>query len=119
MSEHKTLEQTMWKLCPGGYCGVYMPTHVMKKVVKEHSRMTQRIRDILTEHKAELHAHHWTMSELTNPVYIDYTVEGEGVEDRINLFKPTPPERVETVYVLPPNSHEKARDIARELKARS
>lgn len=100
MIDPKQTEETkvMWRLNPGGYCGVFMPRHVMQKLAKLNAKHEESVRATLREHESELLPLSWTL----NPGYAKgrkqvvayYPDDVSSVSRRIDLFKPEQPERV-------------------------
>lgn len=46
----------------GGYCGIVMPEHVMKKLVKLYAKHNDEVKDLLTQHKDEIYPYEWTLA---------------------------------------------------------
>lgn len=91
--------KVMWNFSAGGFCGVFMPRHVMQKLVRLQARHEEQVRAILKEHQSELELSGWTINDEWHGVGCQVTthyVDGVySVEGRIDLFRPQQPERVE------------------------
>jgi len=119
--EDKVIPKRLYEFNAGNYCGVFMPEHVMKKLVKLHSKYNDEVRKILNENKDELYASHWTLAnkkdgeKIVKQVYVKYTKRGDkrDVENRISLFKVAQPEYQPTIYLV--DSYEEANEIAEEV----
>lgn len=89
----------MWNFSAGGYCGVLMPHHVMRKLVRLQARHEEQVRAILKEHQPELEPSAWTLNdnwkEVGCQITTHYADDTYSVERRIDLFRPQQPERVE------------------------
>lgn len=46
----------------GEYCGIVMPEHVMKKLVKLYAKHNDEVKDLLTQHKDEIYPYDWTLA---------------------------------------------------------
>lgn len=46
----------------GGYCGIVMPEHVMKKLVKLYAKHNDEVKDLLTQYKDEIYPYDWTLA---------------------------------------------------------
>jgi hypothetical protein len=121
MTEHKTLPNRMYDLPAGHYCGVIMPEHVMKRIMRAAAKYSNEVKKILNDHKAELHSSQWTGSyrtgsdgKITEHVKIHYVLtDDQEVERRIALFKPGQPTCLNTVYVV--NDYKEAQAVCDEL----
>jgi hypothetical protein len=95
----KKIDKNLFKMDALGHCGVLMPSHVMKKVVKLQDRYIHEIRCLLNEHKDELIPYSWTMAyekdQGGNAVYANYISSNFSVEERIKSFKVEPPVKVD------------------------
>ena len=104
----------------GIYCGLLMPTKVMRKVMKVQSEATRAIRKILYDYIDEIYPTDWTLAnnvdedgKILKQVTIYYTTDDtDAVERRIGLFKPRQPQKVD-VYIVP--TREVAELIAEEV----
>lgn len=126
MKEKYLYDKIMFELNAGGYCGLYMPNHVMKKIIKLQANYENKIKQILNEYKDELYPADWTMEterektgNLGKSVYLKYAIGKENktwdnVESCIKLFKPNQPEKID-LYIVP--NRETATAIAKELLA--
>ena len=94
----------LWKVNPGHCCGFMVPTNVMKKLMKVSAKFEQEVRDILTEHKEDLHTYDWTMyrdSENSKEAEYVYFYDPElelSIDRRIELFRPDQPEPIHALY---------------------
>lgn len=125
MKEQYLYDKEMFELSAGCYCGLYLPTKVMKKVIKVLAEKDNQIKKILNEHKDELKVAHWTgcgiydengkLLEFPSIKYaLEYDGDGwDGVDHRISLFKCQQPKRVDKLYIVPNN--DKAEEIAKEI----
>lgn len=105
----------------GAYCGVFMPTEVMKKLERINAKWAAEIKQLLNEHKNELLVSSWTgfaakdadgkLLDFQTVHYSDPDCEWESVEQRIDLFKPSQPNHVD-VYIC---DRETAESIAKEI----
>lgn len=71
----------------GCYCGVVMPEHVAKKLVKLFAKHNDEVKDLLTQNKEELYAYDWTLAYPNGKqksVY--YNSTHSSVEDRIERY---------------------------------
>jgi hypothetical protein len=128
MREQYLCDKNMYNYSAGGYCGVFMPQHVMKKIAKLAAQYSVDVRKVLNEHKDELLAAEWTLAnqrddngKIKKQVTIHYAREnagglyGDNVENRISLFKPAQPEHLSELYIV--DSYEQAQAIAAEILA--
>ena len=104
----------------GQYCGVLVPTHVMKKFMKISAKWSAEIRQLFNEHKDELLVSDWTgvfPADENGKIVGSETVTYSCPEDfnelqgRIALFVPKPPEHKD-VYIC---KRETAKQIAQEI----
>lgn len=104
----------------GQYCGVLVPSHVMKKFMKLSNKWSIEIQQLLNEHKDELLVSDWTgvfpkddEGKILGSQIVRYSNGNEynTVEQRISLFKPMQPKH-EDVYIC---TREVAETIAQEI----
>lgn len=109
MRENYLYPHTMFEMNAGGYCGVFMPEDVMKKVVKLQALYMKQVQTLLNDNKDKLLVSSWTMAtekdadgKITSSVYVKYSEPipsyWDSVESRIELFKPEQPKKVD-VYL--------------------
>lgn len=112
-----TIEERLYSLQAGQYCGLFMPEHVMKKLMKLANEYEREVRRVLSDNKSSLYPYYWIMatSDDKDAIYIHYVCEDdyETVDDRIKLFKPTQPKYHDIVYVT--KTHKEAKAIAESL----
>jgi hypothetical protein len=91
----------------GLYCGVFVPTDVMKKLMKINAKWVLEIQQLFNEHKNELLVSNWTgyfpkdeSGKVTGSTCVQYSDPNDwtSVEERIALFKPRQPTHVD-VYI--------------------
>ena len=121
MREKYLCDKNLFKLTAQGiYCGVLVPTSVMRKVMKVENQAMNEIRKILHDSLEELYPAEWTLAnnkntsgEILKQITIDYTTNNrDEVNRRVSLFKPRQPERCD-VYIVP--NREIAEKIAKEI----
>lgn len=106
----------------GQYCGVFMPGHVMKKLMKISSKWSSEIQQLLNEHKTELFTADWTLAntedengKILKQEIVKYSDPNDlawnTVENRISLFKPAMPRHTD-IYLC---DRETALKIAEEI----
>ena len=113
--------QVAWKLNAGGYLGVLMPRHVMKKLIRLAAKHEEAVKAVLEEHESELYAHDWTINqdweEVGKQITVTYVDPDEpwcsAVRGRIDLFRPNQPERVEFYHCTREEAEQIACEIAR------
>lgn len=108
MREQYLYPKVMFEVDVNGYCGVFMPTEVMKKIEKENMLFQKKVQSILTENKDNLLVLNWTLANTYNDdgsinkqqivKYSDINNKCDSIEKRINLFKPMQPKKVD-VYI--------------------
>lgn len=109
MREQYLYPHTMFEMNAGGYCGVFMPTDVMKKLVKIQGLYMKQLQTLLNDNKDKLLVASWTCYSETNEAgaithqeVVKYsgpvTSYWDSVEKRIELFKPDQPKKVD-VYL--------------------
>lgn len=112
---------TMFEFDADGYCGVFMPEDVMKKLVKLQGLYMKQVQTLLNDNKDKLLVKDWTMAykedenyKIKKSVYVKFSdteAYWDSVERRIELFKPNQPKKVD-VYVC---NRETAKMIAEEV----
>lgn len=101
----------------GIYCGFLVPTNVMKKLKNLESAWMSKVRDVLAEHKDEIHISEWTgyfpkdKSGCETVNYVGEESQWYTKEERIELFKPQQPTAVD-IYRC---TREEAMQIAEEI----
>lgn len=123
MREKYLYPHTMFEMNAMTYCGVFMPEEVMRKIVKLQGMYMRQVQTTLNDNKDKLLVAEWTMAtkedvngKIKSSAYVKYSDTCSSfcsVEERIELFKPEQPKRVD-VYVC---DRETARSIAEELLA--
>lgn len=120
----KRLDKRMFDYSAGGYCGVVMPEHVMKRLAKLNHKYSSEVRKILHAHKDELYVSDWALAndmdgdEIKMQVVIRYSIPNgddlsESVERRIELFQAAQPNYIEEFFLC--DSRDEAREIAKEI----
>ena len=104
----------------GQYCGVYVPTRVMKKFMKISANWSAEIRQLFNEHKDELLVSDWTgvfpkdeNGKIIDPEIVAYSspADIDQLAHRISLFVPKQPEHKD-VYIC---DRQTAVTIAQEI----
>lgn len=120
MREKFLYPHVMFDVDAGGYCGVFVPTDVMKKIEKATTLFQKQIQSILYENKEKLLVSNWTLAntygddgKIDHQQIVNYSdpSDFEAVEDRIRLFIPKQSRKVD-VYIC---DRETAEDIAMEI----
>lgn len=124
MREQYLYPHTMFEMDTFCYCGVFMPEEVMRKIVKLQCLYMKQVQTILNDNKEKLLAANWTMAtkkdadgKITASSYVKYSDANsswDSVDDRIKLFKPEQPKKVD-VYVC---DRKTAETIAEEILAK-
>ena len=121
MREKYLCDRNLFNLSPQNiYCGVFVPTSVMRKVMKVESKAVNEIKKILHDHEEELFPAEWTLANEENEigkilkqVIVHYTTnDRNSVSRRISLFKPRQPKKSD-VYIVP--NRDVAEEIAEEI----
>lgn len=121
LRDEKRINKRMYDYNAGGYCGVIMPEHVMKKIAKINCKYQTEVRKILEENKGDLLASDWTLAnekdgdKIKKQITIKYAIAGEDVSSRIALFKAERPIYIEEFFIV--ESREEADLIAGEVLA--
>jgi hypothetical protein len=123
MREEYIYPKNMYQINPGIYCGVFVPEHVMKKILKLTYQHYNNIQKVLNEFKDELLPEHWTLAnkeengKIEKQITIRYALINDdsydNVENRIKLFKPEMPKHIKELYFV--DSREQAKEIAEEI----
>ena len=117
MREKYLYDRQMFKMSAQGiFCGVFMPTRVMEKILKIETMAMAEIRKIMYEYEDELLPQSWTLAnekdgngKILKQVTIDYTTnDRDDIKRRIALFEPSQPTPT-SVYSVP------CREIAEEI----
>ena len=118
----KTIETRLYNYSAGGYCGVLMPENVMKKLAKLNHEYSSEVKKVLSDHKQELYAAHWTCANhkvddvIKKQVIVHFTMADEDeVNRRISLFKADQPEYIKDVYMV--GERDEAYEIAETVLA--
>jgi hypothetical protein len=106
-----------------GYCGLFLPETVMKKIVKIICKAQDDIKRVLYQDKDILKTYNWTMAtkedekgQITKVRQVDYILSKDTkkeIEDRINYIGYIKPEFRKEVFIV--SSHEEAKEIAKML----
>lgn len=122
MKENYLCDKHMYKLDNGQYCGVAMPTHVMKKVMKLNAKYNSEIKKLLFDYKEELYSYSWTLANqmdgenIKEQVTIHYALTNpdkyDSVDSRIETFSFTKPTYLKNFYIV--DNREVANKIAQE-----
>lgn len=125
MREQYLHDKEMFDFNAGAYCGVYMPTHVMKKIARLAAQYSNDVKKVLNEHANELLVSDWTLAnklddngKILKQVTIRFArkndeIRFDNVAHRISLFKPPQPIRIKELYIV--ESREQAEEIANEI----
>ena len=117
-------DKEMFDFSAGGYCGVYVPTHVMKKLGRLAAQYSNDVKKVLNEHAGELLASEWTLAnriddngKILKQVTIKYAKKvpssWDSVAKRITLFQPPQPQHIKELFVV--ENDEQAKEIANEI----
>jgi hypothetical protein len=113
----KKIPGQLFQLGAQMYCGFFVPTHVMKKLMRIDAEHAAKVRDVLTEHINDIHLENWTghfpadANGVCTGSEIVHFVDSDAYSDkefRISLFKPKQPMPVD-VYRC---TREEAQQIA-------
>ena len=128
MREEHLYPREMFDISANGiFCGVFVPTHVMKKFMKISAKWSAEIQQLLNEYEDELFVSNWAgyfpkdeNGRITDSQIVKYTDTNEcstapfttfTTAERIKLFKPAQPEHVD-MYIC---DHDTAVEIAKEI----
>lgn len=117
-------DKEMFDFNAGGYCGVYVPTHVMKKLGRLAAQYSNDVKKVLNDHSSELLASEWTLAnqldengKILKQVTIKYAKKVpdtyDNVARRISLFQPPQPQHIKELYIV--ENGEQAKEIANEI----
>lgn len=105
----------------GQYCGVFVPTKVMKKLMAISTKWSKEVQQCLNEYKDELLVQKWTLANTYNEDgtinkqqivhYSDPNDQWDTVERRISMFISEQPKHTD-VYLC---GRETAQEIAMEI----
>lgn len=122
MREEFLYPKKMYDFPNGGYCGVVVPEHVMKKLVELNYAYSNEVKKILNEYKDELFVSDWTLANekdgevIKRQEIIKFASpedSWDNIEDRINKFQYVKPEYLKEFYVV--KDRETAENIAKEI----
>lgn len=119
MTTNQPQPKVLWKIDPGCYCGLLIPTEAMRRIMKLQAKYQAAVRDIFNDYASECVAYDWTINEdwkETRQVTVYHTDGSNSVADRIRLFKVMPPKRQEYYEVSREEAKQIASAIAKEVQ---
>lgn len=110
--------EELWSVDPFCYCGFFVKRKVMQEIMKKTTKFEADIRDILEKNFDDIYAYEWTLHNIKKDNKIlhqktIYFISSESTKrDRLRLFKPEQPKRIDDVFEC---NYETAKKIAEEL----
>lgn len=96
--KHTPIPERLYKFNPAGYCGVFMPEKVMKKLVKMTDKFEREVRLVLSENKDSLYEYGWSLAYPNGKQTTVLFADKGDVDSRIKLFCVDQPEYCPIVY---------------------
>ena len=100
------IKERLFEYNPSGYCGVYMPEKVMKKLSKLTADFEEEVRRILLDNIDDLYTYDWGLAYPNGEQTTVYFANKKDLRDRINLFKARQPLYRGDVYFGSPYTDE-------------
>jgi len=105
----KKMEQVKERLYaynPAGYCGIFLPEKVMKKLVKLTHDFELEVKRVLLDNIDDLYRYEWSLAHPNGKQKTVYFAVKEDVALRLELFKARQPEYHPVVFLGNPYSEE-------------
>jgi len=120
MKEKFLYNKNMYDFTAGCYCGVVMPEHVMKKIMKLNYQYQNEIIKVLDTYKDELFESDWTLAnemdqdKIKKQVTITFALKNNyDIDSRIKSFAYIKPNFIKNFYVV--DNREQASEVAKEI----